>query len=372
MTKNSLVFAHIGDLHITRAQDPNYLDFLSIVAQLETACNYQLDFVVLPGDNADNGLPEQYRLVSTGLKMLSAPVQIIPGDHDREQGSLSAYHEGLSRDPLPKSLLIRGIRCFFLDLVGPGAGGPDFRLGDTQLHWLESEMAGASARAEEIIIFMHAYPDDLKAEHEKATLKTLINEHGVLLVDMGHTHYNELANDGQTIYAATRSTGQIEEGPVGYSLVAADEGIVSWRFKALQEPFPFVLITSPADCRLVRNMEQLVSREIEVRAVVFGTSTIVRASCWENRHVRVPMRFEAGCWKAILPVPSGELFSLTVEAVDDHGRPARHTITVGTASYKLPPRTRNGSDLDSIGAWPENGIYGTQLGPNRNSKPWHK
>ena len=371
MFKKPLVFAHIGDLHITRAQDSNYLDFLAIVAQLETACKDHLDFVVLPGDNADNGLPEQYRLVATGLKMLSVPVQIIPGDHDREKGSLAAYYEGLSRDPLPQSTLVQGIRCLLLDLVGPGAGGPDFRLGDTQLQWLESEMAGASERAEEMILFMHTYRDDLKAEHEKATLNTLIAEHRVLLVDMGHTHYNELANDGQTIYAATRSTGQIEEGPVGYSLVAADEGIVSWRFKALQEPFPFVLITSPADYRLVRKKEQLVFREAQVRAVVFGAS-IVRASCWESHHFRVPMTFQAGCWKATLNVPSGELFSLTVEAVDEHGRPGRHTITVGTASYKLPERTRNGSDLDSIGAWPENGIYGTQLGPNRNSKPWHK
>ena len=44
----------------------------------------------------------------------------------------------------------------------------------------------------------------------------------VALVDMGHTHYNELANDGRTIFAATRSTGQIEEGPVGYSIATID------------------------------------------------------------------------------------------------------------------------------------------------------
>ena len=59
--------------------------------------------------------------------------------------------------------------------------------------------------------------------------------------------------------AATRSTGQIEEGPVGYSVIAADAGIVSWRFKALQDAFPFVLIASPADYRLVRKKERLVS-----------------------------------------------------------------------------------------------------------------
>jgi hypothetical protein len=84
------------------------------------------------------------------------------------------------------------------------------------------------------------------------------------------------------------------------------------------------------------------------------------------------MTWASGYWKAVIDVPPGELFSLTVEAVDERGRPGRHTITVGTPSYKLPARIKNGSDADSIGAWPDNGIYGTQLGPNRNSKPWHK
>jgi hypothetical protein len=70
---------------------------------------------------------------------------------------------------------------------------------------------------------------------------------------MGHTHYNELANDGCTIFATTRSTGQIEEGPVGFSLMAVDRGVLSWRFKPLDAAWPFVLITSPADRRLITN-----------------------------------------------------------------------------------------------------------------------
>jgi hypothetical protein len=72
-----------------------------------------------------------------------------------------------------------------------------------------------------------------------------MRRHGVLMVDMGHTHYNELANDGHTIYAATRSAGQIEEGPVGFSIANIDRGVVSWKFKTLGEPLPFFLITSP-------------------------------------------------------------------------------------------------------------------------------
>lgn len=38
-----------------------------------------------------------------------------------------------------------------------------------------------------------------------------------------------LANDGRTVYAATRSTGQIEEGPAGFSVTTLDDGVVSWK-----------------------------------------------------------------------------------------------------------------------------------------------
>ena len=106
---------------------------------------------------------------------------------------------------------------------------------------------------------MHSYPADLKGDGETEAFNRLLAAHDVALVDMGHTHYNELANDGRTIFAATRSTGQIEEGPVGYSVVTLDGGVVSWRFKALDDAFPFVVVTAPADHRLLRDPSQAVS-----------------------------------------------------------------------------------------------------------------
>src|SRR6202044_3183641 len=70
----------------------------------------------------------------------------------------------------------------------------------------------------------------------------------VLLVEMGHTHYNELSNDGNTLYSATRSTGQIEEGQVGYSVTTIDHDAVSWHFVELGSP-ELVTITYPQDER---------------------------------------------------------------------------------------------------------------------------
>ncbi len=365
-----LAFAHIGDLHLTDAKQRNFTDFLAIVAQIEIECGRIIDFVVLPGDNADDGLPGQYALAATALKMLSMPVHILPGDHDMKAGGLDAFYRVLGADPLPKSVTVRGVRCLFLDISGPGGGGPDFRIGSDQSAWLERELREAAERGHQSLVFMHSYPDDLEGEGETEAFNRLIEAHDVALVDMGHTHYNELANDGRTIFAATRSTGQIEEGPVGYSLVTIDDDVVSWRFKALDDAFPFVIVTSPADHRLLRGGHQAVQGLTEVRALVTGSRDIDSVACLIEGSVWVPMARRPGqrACSASLPIPAEPLVTLTVRAVDATGRPGQHTIRVATPSYVPSARVRRGSGAASIGAWPENGILDTQLGPNRNGR----
>lgn len=369
-TDKALVFAHIGDLHITDAKQRNFNDFLSIAAQIEVECGKTLDFVVLPGDNADNGLPSQYALIAAGLKMVSVPVHMITGDHDMEKGSLASFYKILGAEQLPKSKIVRGVRCLFLDFCGFGKGGPDFRLGQSQLEWLTRELAHARAARQPTLFFMHSYPDDIKDEQEKDTLNNLIAESDVALVDMGHTHYNEIANDGRTIFAATRSTGQIEEGPPGYAIASYDNGVVSWRFKALDEGFPYVLITSPCDHRLMRHQQQKVSGRCVVRAHVFGGRKLASVECAISKRACAMNSKDGRLWETELDSPDQNLLTITVRATDDSGRIGQHTILAPGATYAVPHRTGRGSDAASVGAWPENGILGTQLGPNRNAKPF--
>lgn len=68
-----LVYAHLGDLHLTSAQATTYRYLLAMLAQLAVEAAGQLDFVYLPGDVADNGQPAQYRLVAAEL------AQVPPG-----------------------------------------------------------------------------------------------------------------------------------------------------------------------------------------------------------------------------------------------------------------------------------------------------
>jgi 3',5'-cyclic-AMP phosphodiesterase len=55
---------------------------------------------------------------------------------------------------------------------------------------------------------------------------------------------------GTAAACCARSTGQIEEGPVGFSVANIDAGVVSWKFAPLGE-WPLVMITTPADQALI-------------------------------------------------------------------------------------------------------------------------
>ena len=372
-----LSWLHFGDLHITRAGEKNHRDLLRIVELMQALTPNSLDFAVLPGDNADDGTPEQFALVREAVARLPLPLHILPGDHDFKPRTLDAFHDVLGAERLPKAISVKGHRCLFLDVVSAGTGGPDFRLGEAQLAWAEHEAGQAEAAGQYAVIFMHAYPADLR--EGAARLGALIAQPHVICVDMGHTHYNELANDGGTIFMATRSTGQIEEGPPGFSVAAIDSGVVSWRFHPLQDGWPLVLITNPADHRLITDHgspHQVVRGPLRIAAMVLGMTAAGRVHASIDAGPEFAMASDghtAGLWRAEPKDALADgLHRLTVCAEGETGV-ASDAITFVVSHdgrYEPPPRIGDGSDRDAVGAWPDKHILGTQLGPNRNGRKW--
>ena len=361
-----LTFLHIGDLHMTDAGLQNHLDLRRMVDEVNGHVLNRIDFVYLPGDNADDGTPEQFRIVGGEMSRLKLPWFAIPGDHDFKPKSLDNFYRSLNVRPLPFATEIAGCRCVFLDVVSQGSGGPDFRLGSAQMAWLRHQLGQARHDGENVVVFMHAYPADLG--DEAGELTAMFDEGPVALVDTGHTHYNEIANDGRTIYAATRSTGQIEEGDVGFSLVTVDRGVVSWRFKPLDSAWPFVLITAPADRRLMTGPDQVAGAHCAIRASAFGAVPIMDA------HFRIddgdwhPMDGgEGGRFGASTAVPD-QPFRLSVRVTDQSRR--QDTDIIEVARFHAGSGKPTGSDAGSVGAWPERHLLGTQLGPNRNGRKW--
>ena len=363
-----LIWLHIGDPHLTRETEQNYWDLKRIVDLAKGLPAGSIDFAVLPGDNADDGTPEQFSLVRDAVAPLPVPLHILPGDHDFKPGTLKAFYDRLGTESLPKVISLRGYRCLFLDVVSAGSGGPDFRLGRAQLAWVEGELEQAEAAGQDAVIFMHTYPADLREGADR--LGVLLAQPHVICVDMGHTHYNELANDGGTIFMATRSTGQIEEGPPGFSIAAVDGRRVSWRFKPLDAAWPFVLITCPTDRRLATDAIQATGGASVARAKVLGDAPITAVDVRVDDGAWSPMAPVPGVtalWQA--PVPAGGSCVL-VRAHDAAGRADEDRVEPGVQEWTAPKRHADGSDGDRVGPWPEKGMLGTQLGPNRNGRKW--
>jgi 3',5'-cyclic-AMP phosphodiesterase len=364
-TETPLRFLQIGDLHITDAGLQNHLDLRRVVDEVNGNTASKIDFVYLPGDNADDGTAQQFRIVRNELSRLVAPWHAIPGDHDFKPRSLDNFYQDLQVRELPYAVEISGCRCIFLDVVSRGSGGPDFRLGAARVLWLRGQLDGARRQGKTAAVFMHAYPADLG--EESAEIAAMLDESSVVLVSMGHTHYNEVTNDGRTVYTATRSTGQIEEGEVGFAFAAIDRGTVSWRFKPLQSSWPFVMITSPADRRLAIGPHPEANIR-QVRASAWGAAPIAQAEFRIDDQEWLPMYGgDGGQFGGELTAPEGS-FRLSVRVTDQQRNQDIDTIEV--APYRTTESQPTGSDAGSVGAWPERHLFGTQLGPNRNGRKW--
>jgi 3',5'-cyclic-AMP phosphodiesterase len=358
-------WVHLGDLHMTEAGEQNHLDLAKIVNEVNRAFASSVSFVFLPGDVADDGSRAAYAVVRGELDRLNVPWCAIVGDHDVYEKSFANFLEAMS-GRTHYSFTVGSVRFVAMnafDVPHPGS----FDVSDEQLAWVKYELQTATDAGQTNVLLLHCYPSDLKVGGDE--LMEVVRNFDVRLIDMGHTHYNEIANDGRTLYSATRSTGQIEEGSVGYSLANIDGDVVSWRFVELGT-LPVVVITSPSDERLLTSSSETPEGSLKVRAKLWGEAEAVRVTAHlEGHDISMKQVENSQVWEANVSASHEGIYSLGVSAVDARGKVATDEIRV--VSGDLAERVRVERDQDNaLEAWPEHGLLGTQLGPNKNGKKW--
>lgn len=355
-----------GDLHIQTGDMQNYADFQTIIKNTNQYLLNGVNFAVLPGDNANEGSEAEYQLIKQATDQLRVPLYAIPGDHDLKGGSLSLYRKYL--EPVAyQSFTADRYHFVFLDALDAGESG-GFGLGATQTAWLTADLDAAAAKGLQSILFMHPFPSGL--QDSASGVQSLLQKDHVLLVETGHTHFNEIANDGRTIYAATRSTGQASEGPVGFSLTNLDNGVVSWKFKPLGT-WPFVMITSPSDKQLItdtRQPNQVVRGIVNIRAKVWDDKGVASATFQVDNGAAQPLARigTSQMWSAAFDsakVTEGD-HQITVTARGAGGNVAEDKIAilVSQSGTYQPPLRAPGADNNSIGIYAEKGLLGTQRG----------
>ncbi|MBE7211439.1 MAG: metallophosphoesterase [Gluconacetobacter diazotrophicus] len=269
--------------------------------------------------------------------------------------------------------VIAGHRCVFLDIVSAGTGGPDFRLSMRDRDRLGRELAVAAATGQVPLVFMHAYPGDLAADG--AEVARMLADGGARFVDTGHTHYNELLNDGRTVYGATRSTGQIEEGGgvPGYAVVCVHGGVPSWRFRALGASWPMLQIVSPCDLRLATRFAEPAQLPrpgpVELVARAFGPVGEPVRAVIDGRTAGTLSPEPRGFWRGAIELDEPGLHRVAVEA-DGASDEIEVLVRPPDAPPKRRPPVALGEHCHTVGAWPRAGILGTRLGPNSNGRDW--
>ena len=361
-------WVHFGDLHMESVDGQNYQDLFALVLKVNQHFAQSASFAFFPGDNADEGSAAQYEVVRSVLDRLQLPWRAIVGDHDVHEKSFSNFVRYMS--PAMHYSFQVGSVCFIALNAFSTPDPKSFDISDDQLDWLEEQLEAMPETAHAVLL-LHCYPTDLKQGGER--LRELIKGPRVLLIDMGHTHYNEVANDGATLYTATRSTGQIEEGPVGFSVTNIDGAAVSWAFLPLAEP-SLVMITSPADERFVTLFardEGYSHSPRSVRAKFWGDlEGVTLRGAIARKEFPMQRVAYSQVWQASLPTLLEDGWhDLVVTAHTRNGREGedRIGIRVGGAA----PQQRAARDQgNALATWPERGLLATQLGPNKNGKKW--
>lgn len=360
---------HIGDTHLTRSGEQNEIDLGRIVDEVNAVyAKGGIDFVFVPGDIADDGSAVAYQAFRRHLDRLQLPWVGIVGDHDVHDKSFENFERHISPD-LYSAFTVGRYR--FIRLNAFSVPKPDsFTVDDEQLQWLERELRQSERNDQRVVLLLHCYPNDLKQGGER--LKELLRGYPVVLVDMGHTHYNEVSNDGTILYTATRSTGQIEEGPVGYSVATLDRGTFSWHFVPLGAP-SLVAITHPADERLLspRTSSPISPSAIQIHAKTWFVNKVVDVHIHTEKFATELTSIDGIFWTGTLDcrrLPIGTV-ELRAVAHDETGTHCSSSIRLRLGEWP----TRDFALVDqenAIGEWLERGLLGTQLGPNKNGKKW--
>ena len=366
-------WAHFGDLHITDRQQNNYHDLQKLVDEVNACMSDSITFVYLPGDNADHGSAEEYELVREAMDCLVVPWYAIVGDHDVHARSLANFTDYL----MPEAVFAFEVSSYrFLALNAFESKDPRvFDLSDNQLNRLEQQLAETRRQHKRAVLLLHCYPSDLGRIASR--LRDLIRECKVLLVDMGHTHYNQIAHDGHAIYTATRSTGQVEEGPVGFSVTNLDRGVVSWCSKPINN-WPFVMITTPADHRLISDPtsgDQVVRGVISVRAKAWSDQPITNCTLhFAGEETAMRPLTDSRVWTADLDtaaLPDGtRLMKVVCQDASNQTSSDVLRVCLNQSGHFVEPSRKPRDQDNAITPWIERGILGTQLGPNKNGRKW--
>ncbi|GGH16361.1 3',5'-cyclic adenosine monophosphate phosphodiesterase CpdA [Alsobacter metallidurans] len=158
-----MIIVQLSDFHARPNGRPAYGDVDTNAAMRRAveavlAMEPHPDCVLVTGDLADCGLPEEYAIVQEALAALPMPVYVIPGNHDRRENFANGLRAG--HPYLPESGFLHyviddfTVRLIGLDTVIAGEDGGEI-CAEREV-WFAERLAEGEGRP--TLVFMHHPP----------------------------------------------------------------------------------------------------------------------------------------------------------------------------------------------------------------------
>ena len=337
-----VTFVVPGDLHLTEAGLDNHRVASWMVDEVNALV--RPDFVQFIGDNVQDATDDQFRLFLELAGRLEAPHHVLVGDHDVHDDA-AAVGFGRHVGGTFGASSIGGFRFLRLNTQESRPVG----LSPGQVGWFRAEVDAAIARGERVVVFQHNYPYQIWEDFAGPGVdawREVVQTRRIGAIFAGHTHYGQVANDGRNVAIATRSIGDPEGGPPGYTLAHVHGEDLAITYRTAEDRGPIALITHPRDRLLATGPAHVVRGPGRALVRTWSARPLIRARCRPVGREWTPLEMAGpGAWST--PIDGSSLAKgehrFEVEIVDDHGHRARAEVDFlvdPTGRYTAVPSAR--------------------------------
>ncbi|MGB3698260.1 MAG: metallophosphoesterase [Gordonia sp. (in: high G+C Gram-positive bacteria)] len=187
------VIAQISDLHFDGDAD-HRKRVAAVMDYLNGRCGgpREIDALLVTGDIADEGLPEEYREAIDALAT-EIPTLMTLGNHDDRAAFTSVVHGTAASEPVNSALRLSGLLVLALDSSIPGRS--DGYLSRSTLDWARTQIAQAGPDTDVLVAFHHPAVEigigfiDGMRQLDPGLLEEFVREHpNIVGCVSGHAH----------------------------------------------------------------------------------------------------------------------------------------------------------------------------------------
>jgi len=326
MSTKPVVFVWPGDLHLEFTDRPNYQTALWMVDEVNELI--RPDFIQFAGDNVQHARENEWALFKNVTDKLKMPFHVLVGDHDAHHDPGCYSYQAHVGAPY-HAFTVGGYRFICLNTNQYRPLG----MSREQVLWFRYEVDAALARQEQVIVFQHNYPFQVWEDFAgpgMAEWREVMQTRPITALFSGHTHYDQVANDGRNVYVATRSIGDPEGGPAGYAIVYLDGEDLAMTYRTSEARGPIALITHPRRVILATRAAHIVTGPAECRVRGWSAVPIKSAQARIDEGAWGDMRQTAEfAWG--FPIPGDTLAKgehlLEVRLTDENGDAGTDRLT---------------------------------------------